>query len=84
MDRADIGMIQSRGGTGFATKTLKSLRVLGDPLREKLQGYKSTKRDIFRFVHNAHTAAAEFLKNAVVRYGLADHFDTTSPLARSY
>jgi hypothetical protein len=58
------------------------LRVSGDVFRQKLQGDKSTKLGVFCLIYNTHTAATESLDNAVVRYGLADHLDTTRPLAR--
>jgi hypothetical protein len=66
-------MIQSRRCACFAAETLKSLRISGEFLREKLQGHKPTKLGIFRLIHNTHTATAELLYNAVVRNGPADH-----------
>ena len=73
VDRADIGMIQRRSGLRLALKARQRLRVSGNLVGQKLQGDKAAERDVLGFVDDAHPAAAEFLDDAVVRDGLANH-----------
>jgi hypothetical protein len=42
---------------------------------QKLQGDKPSEPTVFRLIHHAHTAAAEFLDDAVVRDRRVDHDD---------
>src|SRR6267143_644767 len=46
--------------------------------REKLQRHGAFEPQILGFVHNAHAALAELLKNLIVRYCLADHLKSYS------
>ena len=41
VDGADVGMVQRRGGAGFALEALERLRVLGNDLREGTSGRRS-------------------------------------------
>ena len=70
---ADVWMVQSRGGAGFAAKTLQRLRVLGKIVGKKFQRDKSPELGIFGLVNDTHASAAKFLDNAVVRNGFVDH-----------
>ena len=72
VDRADVRMIQRGSCLGFTTKTLECLVVEGYFIGQEFQGDKPVQAQIFRFVDNPHTAAAEFLDDAIVRNGLAD------------
>jgi len=72
MNRADVGMIESRSGAGFATKAFKGLRVASDIVGQELEGHEAAEFRVFCFVDDAHAAATELLQNAVVRDGLAD------------
>ena len=74
IDGANVGVIQSRGGAGFATKTLEGLRILGNVIGQKFEGDEAAEFCVFGLVNNAHATTAELLNNAVVRDGLADHF----------
>jgi hypothetical protein len=67
-------MVQGGSGACFTAKASQSLQVLGDVLREKRQGNKAAKLSVFGFVNYTHPATAEFLDDAVVRDGLADHW----------
>ena len=71
---ADVGVVQCGGGLGFALKTGESLRIAGYVIGKELEGDEAVKARVFRFVDDAHAAAAELLDDAVVRDGLADHF----------
>src|SRR5258708_39692484 len=73
IDRADIRVIESRGGLGFALKSAEGLRVFGYVVGEELESHKAIEFYILSLVDHAHAAAAEFLDNAVVRDDLADH-----------
>jgi hypothetical protein len=73
VDGANVRMIQCGGRLSFALETRQGLRIFGNFVREKLESDEPTEARVFRFVDNAHSAAAEFLDNAVVRDCLADH-----------
>ena len=51
----------------------KRLRVGGDVVGEKFQGYVAVEAGIFRLVHNAHPASPEFLYNPIPGDRFADH-----------
>ena len=74
VDRADVRMIQCRGGLGFALKSAEGLRVFGYVVGQELEGHKATEFDILGLVDHTHPTAAEFFDNAVMRDGLADHW----------
>src|SRR6202035_5918822 len=69
---ADVGMIQSGRGLGFAAKALERLTVLGEIFGEKLEGDEAVEARVFRFVNHTHAAATEFLDDPVMRDGLID------------
>ena len=54
---------------------LQRLRVPGEIVGQKFQSYEAPEFDVFGFVDDSHTAAAEFLDDPVVRDGLTDHLD---------
>ncbi len=71
MDRADVGMIQGRGGLRFALKARQRLRVLGNLIGQKFQRHEAVETGVFGFIDNAHSAATEFFQYLVVRDCLA-------------
>src|SRR5437868_1200486 len=73
MNRADVGMIQGRGGTGFAAEAFERIRIVSDIGRNELDRNKASELCVFRFVDHTHATAAEFFDDAVMRDGLADH-----------
>ena len=73
VDRADVGVVQRRSGTGLAAETFERVRIAGNVSRKEFQGDKSAQADVFGLVDYAHASAAEFLDDAVVRDGLAYH-----------
>ena len=73
MDGADVGMIQRRGGLSLALEAGQCLGVFSDSIGQKLQRNETAKSCVLRLVDHTHPAAAQFLDNAVVRDGLADH-----------
>src|ERR1700735_3979299 len=72
VDGADIGMVQRRGGFGFAAETLKCLMILGEVVGKKLERDKTSEAGVFGLVDPAHAAAAEFLDDPVMRNGLVE------------
>ena len=72
VNRADVGMVESRRGLRFTLKTGKSLGVFGDFIGQEFQGDKSVQPGVLGLVNHTHPSAAQFLDDAVVRNGLAD------------
>ncbi len=72
VDRANVGMIQGRGGARFAAKALQSLRVLREIIGQELEGDEASKLGVLGFVDDAHAAAAQLLHDAVVRDGFTN------------
>src|SRR5882724_6637688 len=73
IDRADVGMVEGRSSLSFSLETSQGLGVSGDLVRQKLQGNKTMESRILGLVNHTHPATADFLKDAVVRDGLANH-----------
>src|SRR5579859_5144586 len=65
-------MVQSRGGAGFAAKTLQCLRVVSNIVRQELQGDQASQRDVLGLINDTHSTAAQLIQDAVMRDGLAD------------
>ena len=74
MDGADVGMVQRGGGFGFALEAAERLRILCDIVGQEFQRDKAVELDVLGLVDDTHPATAELLDNAVVRDGLADHW----------
>ena len=66
MNRADVGMLDRRGGLGFAAEAFFGVGVLGQPRGEKLQGNGAVEVCIEGLVDHAHPAFAQFFEQAVV------------------
>jgi hypothetical protein len=58
VDCADVWVIQRGGGTCFATKSLDCLSILGNIVRQELQGDIAPQSRVFRFIDDAHSSAA--------------------------
>ena len=72
VDGADIGMVQSGGGFGFAAKTLQCLAVLREVVGKKLESDEAAEASVLGLVDHAHTAAAELFDDPVMRNGLVE------------
>jgi hypothetical protein len=77
IDRADVGMVQCRRSSCFALKSLNCLLILRQIVGQKLECHASAQFRVLSLVHYTHPASAEFLDNAVVQDGLADHWRET-------
>jgi len=54
---ANVGMIQSRNGYGFAPEPLQGVSVLRQIRRQKLEDDKPLQAHAFSFINHVHTAA---------------------------
>jgi hypothetical protein len=68
----NVGMVQSRGGLGFALESSEGLRIFRDVFMKKFQGDKTVQANVFGFVDDAHATAAQLLRDPIVGYGLTD------------
>ncbi len=69
---ADVGVTERRGRAGFPFEALEGLRVVSEIVGKKFESDKTAEARVFGFVDDAHSTAAEFIDDAVVRDGLAD------------
>jgi len=83
VDRADVGMLQRRGGAGFALQPLERLGVPAHLLRQELQRHAAAELQIFRLVDDAHAAAAQLREDPVVGNRLTDHGAAAFRFARN-
>jgi len=72
MNGADIGVIESGGGTRFTAKAFQGQRIVHQIFRKELQGYGTPERSVFRAVHNTHASATELFHDAVMGDCLID------------
>src|SRR6185369_1936919 len=70
--RANVGVIECRGSFGLSTKTAQCLRIVGDFIREELQGYEAVQSRILGLVNHTHPPSTQLFQDAVMRDGLAD------------
>ena len=82
VNRADVGMIQKRGGPGFTRETLERFGIAGKIFGNKLQGDVAAKLQVLGLVDNAHTPASKFAKYAVMGHLLANHGSTATTARR--
>jgi hypothetical protein len=72
VNRADVRMVEGRGGSRLPPESLESLQVFGQVIRKKLQRNVAAKIRVLSLVNNAHPAATELFDDAVMRDGTAD------------
>src|SRR5581483_6742919 len=70
---ANVRMIQRRCRARLPPEPLQRLRICGHTLGQKFEGHEAPQFDVFGLVDHAHTATAEPLDNAVMRYGHTKH-----------
>lgn len=66
IDSADILMIKCRGSLRFGCKTPGSLVIASQMMRKELESYKTFEPNIFRLIHNPHSAFAQFSEDMIV------------------
>jgi hypothetical protein len=65
VDGADVGVVEGRGGAGFAAEAFEGERVTREIFGEKFQGDEAAEVSVFGFVDDTHASAAEFFEDAV-------------------
>jgi hypothetical protein len=73
MNGADIRMVERRSGFSLAAEPPQGLRILSHIFRKELQSDEAVQAGILGLVNDAPTAAAQFVDDAVMRNGSADH-----------
>lgn len=71
VDRADVGVIERRGRSGFALEALDCRDIVRQFRGQELERDLPAQAQILGTVDNAHAAATEFFDDAVVGDGLA-------------
>ena len=67
VDRADVGMIERRGGSRLTAETFQRLRIVAQIFRQELQRDSAAQLQVFRPVNHAHAAAANDVQHSIVR-----------------
>src|ERR1700745_3292633 len=70
---ADIRVIEGRGGPSFSLETFQCLWIGGYVGGQEFEGDGASEFDVFGLIDDAHATAAEFVDDAVVGDGLANH-----------
>jgi hypothetical protein len=73
VDGADVGMIERGSSLSLSPETAQGLGVAGNLIGQELQGYETVQPSVLGLVDDAHSPAADFLYNAVMRNGSPDH-----------
>src|SRR5580700_8241727 len=73
VDGANVGVVERRGGAGFALESFEGLRVFGEVFRKEFQRYETPKGSVFGLVDDAHPPATQRFEDAVMRDRAADH-----------
>ena len=72
MDRADVGVIESRGGARFSLEPFQSRRVLSDLKGQKLDRDRAPEANVLGAEELAYASGADLLGNAIMPYSLAE------------
>ena len=75
VERADVGVVQRRGGARLALEALRGQRVGGRRLRQELHRDVAAEPEVLAPVHDTHAASAQPIDNAVVRDDGTDHLE---------
>ena len=78
INRADIRVIEGGSCLRFTLEPFQGLSILGEFLREELQGDGALELGVRGLVHHAHAPAAELLQDAIVADSRATHEEATS------
>ena len=73
VDGANVRVVERRSGASLALETFQGRGIRAEFGRKKLQRYVPAEGFVLGLVDNAHSTTAQFLDDAVVRDGLADH-----------
>src|SRR5579872_2423190 len=75
VEGADIRMSQCGGGARFAAEALQCHTAVGGVWGKELKSDKSSQQGVFRFINHTHATAAQLFLYAVMRDGLANHWE---------
>ena len=67
VDRANVGMVERRGGARLAAETLQRLRIAAQLFGQKLQRHTAAQLEVLGTIDHAHAAAADDVQHAIVR-----------------
>src|SRR5215472_3802307 len=73
VNRADVRVVERRGGAAFALKAFECLRVRGNAVGQELEDDVPAELCVFSLVDYTHPSAAELFEDTVMQNGLADH-----------
>ena len=82
VNRADVGMIERRGGARLALEALQEPAVLGEFFGQELERDHAAELGVFRLVHHTHAAPAELFQHPVVGNRAANHLLLLLPFSR--
>jgi hypothetical protein len=71
--RADVWVVQRRGGLRFAHESSAKLKILNRPKRQELERDRPVELGVLGLVDDAHAALAELVEDAVVRDRMTCH-----------
>src|ERR1700721_1134652 len=72
VDDADIWMVELRGRTRFASKSIERPLIFQQMIGNKFKGNMAAKAEVLRFINNSHSAASELRQHAVMGNRLTD------------
>ena len=73
VDRADVRVVQRRGGARLALEALEREMVARELRRQKLQRNVAAESGVVGAIHHTHPTRADLLEDAIVRDDLANH-----------
>ena len=73
VDRADIRMIEGRGGASLPPEPLQHGQLSGDLVRQKFERHKAPQAGVLSFVDHPHPATADFFEHPVVGDSFTNH-----------
>jgi hypothetical protein len=72
-DGANVRMIESGSGAGFAQEAVERLLILGGIRRQELERDVAVEDRVPGRINDAHASASQAFHDAIVRNGLTDH-----------
>jgi hypothetical protein len=73
VDGADVGVVQGRGGTGFAAEPIQNGEMAADLIGQKLERNETAEARVLGFVDHAHSPAAQLFDDSIMGDAFAGH-----------
>jgi hypothetical protein len=73
VNRADVGMVQRRGGARLAAKAFQRVLVFLQVFGQELEGNVAAEGEVLALVNHTHASAAQLAQHAVMGNGFAYH-----------